>query len=61
MVNEIGGNPLPVDLQKKLGDLMDYIEAEYEIEQGSTALYWFLSYQIANRVKTKSDHKDYLW
>ena len=60
-MNEIGGNPLSLDLQEKLGELMDYIEANYEIDQGSTALYWFLSYQIASKVKPKSDHKDYLW
>jgi hypothetical protein len=44
----IGTNPLPVGAQEKLGEFVDWLEAHYGIDQGSTALYWYLSYHLAD-------------
>jgi hypothetical protein len=48
---EIGGNKLPKDVQDKLGEFLDWLDVHYEIDQGTTALYWFLDYEIAKRIK----------
>lgn len=48
---EIGTNPLPLDAQEKLGEFLDWLDVHYEIEQGTTALYWYLSYEISKRIK----------
>ena len=50
---EIGGNPLPRDAQEKLGEFIDWLEQHYEIDQGSTALYWGMSYDLATRIRPK--------
>lgn len=50
---EIGGNPLPRDAQEKLGEFVDWLEQHYEIDAGSTALYWGMSYDLARRIRTK--------
>lgn len=47
----IGGNPLPVDAQQKLAEFLDWFGTRYEIKGGSTALYWFLSYEIYKRIE----------
>lgn len=51
---EIGSNPLPADAQEKLGEFLDWLDVHYEVDSGTTALYWFLSYEINKRIK-KSD------
>ena len=48
---EIGTNPLPPDAQEKLGEFLDWLDVHYEVEQGTTALYWYLSYEIGKRIK----------
>jgi hypothetical protein len=50
MTTEIGTNPLPLDVQQKLGEFLDLIEEKYEIKHGATALYWSLSYLIAKEI-----------
>lgn len=47
----IGSNPLPLEAQAKLSQFIDWIDNNYQIENGSTALYWSLSYQIATLLK----------
>jgi hypothetical protein len=44
----IGQNPLPSELQDKVYELVSHINRNYNIEQGETALFWGLSYYIAN-------------
>jgi len=51
---EIGKNPLPVDVQDKLSDFLDWLDNHYEVDQGNTALYWQLSYMIFPRIKSRS-------
>ena len=48
---EIGTNPLPIDAQEKLGEFLDWLDVHYEVEKGTTALYWCLSYEIGKRIK----------
>lgn len=48
---EIGANPLPPDAQEKLGEFLDWLDVHYEVEEGTTALYWYLSYEIGKRIK----------
>jgi hypothetical protein len=52
-VIEIGSNPLPIDAQEKLGEFLDWLDVHYEIDQGATALFWGLSYDIGNRIVKK--------
>jgi hypothetical protein len=53
---EIGGNPLPLDVQAKLGEFSDWLDKYYEVDQGSTALYWLLTYTIAQRIRPRPEH-----
>jgi hypothetical protein len=50
---EIGHNPLPIDAQEKLGEFLDWLDVHYEVDQGTTALYWYLSYEISKRIKNE--------
>lgn len=50
---EIGTNPLPEDAQKKLGEFLDWLDVHYETKEGTTSLYWYLSYEIASRLIQK--------
>ena len=52
---EIGDNKLPRDVQEKLGEFLDWLDEHYEVDQGSTALYWFLDYEIGKRIKCPSE------
>lgn len=47
----VGSNPLPEDVQSKVSELVNYIDQEYDLDQGSTALFWGLSYYIGERMK----------
>lgn len=49
----IGDNPLPKDAQEKLGEFLDWLDVNYEVDVGTTALYWELSYEIAKRLVKK--------
>ena len=49
----IGENPLPKDVQEKLGEFLDWLDVNYETDQGTTAMFWSLSYEIANRLVKK--------
>lgn len=48
----IGGNPLPLEAQEKVWELVQWLDKEYDACQGSTSLYWGLSYLIATNIKT---------
>jgi hypothetical protein len=48
---EIGSNPLPQDVQEKLGEFLDWFDEHYETKQGTTELFWFMSHEIAFRMK----------
>ncbi len=50
---EIGSTPLPIDAQEKLGEFLDWLDEHYEIDQGATALFWQMSYDIGNRIIKK--------
>lgn len=51
MQNEIGKNPLPIDVQEKLGEFIDWLVKEgYDLDQGSTAFYWKYSYLLAQDI-----------
>ena len=52
-MTEIGGNRLPQDIREKLGEFLDWLDVHYEIDQGTTALYWFLDHEIGKRIITK--------
>jgi hypothetical protein len=47
---EIGTNRLPKEVQEKLGEFLDWLDVNYEIDQGATALYWFLDHEIGKRI-----------
>ena len=49
----IGSNPLPIDAQDRLAVFLDWLDANYEITNGSTALYWELSYMLSQRIQKK--------
>lgn len=49
----IGANTLPLDVQQKLGEFVDWLDERYEAKNGSTALYWGLSYFIAEEIVPK--------
>ena len=46
----IGDNPLPADIQEKLGEFLDWLDVHYEVDIGTTALYWELSHAISKRL-----------
>lgn len=46
----IGENPLPKDVQEKLGEFLDWLDVNYETDQGTTALFWSLSNEISKRL-----------
>lgn len=48
---QVGVNPLPKDAQEKLAEFLNWLDVRYETTQGTTALFWELSYHIANRIK----------
>lgn len=48
---EIGTNPLPLDVQEKLGEFLDWLDEHYDIDTGATALYWHCSFIISERIK----------
>lgn len=50
-MTEIGSNRLPRDVQEKLGEFLDWLDEHYAIDQGVTAMYWFLDHEIAKRIK----------
>lgn len=47
---ELGKNPLPIDAQEKLGEFLDWLDANYELKNGATALFWHLSYEIGGEI-----------
>lgn len=53
---EIGGNPLPKPVQIKLGEFLEWLDTEYSVDNGSTALYWHLSHEIAKRLENNGNH-----
>lgn len=53
----IGSNRLLQDVQKKLGEFLDWLDVQYELDQGTTALYWFLDYEISKRIKNDRPRK----
>lgn len=48
---DVGGNKLPKDVQQKLGEFLDWLDVHYEIDQGTTVLYWFLDHEIEKRIR----------
>jgi hypothetical protein len=52
---EIGSNPLPLDAQEKLGEFIDWLDANYEISNGATALYWGMSCQLSQLISETPD------
>lgn len=50
---EIGTNPLPMEVQQKLSEFIDWLDKSYDIDNGATAFYWGLSYQLATVIKEK--------
>jgi len=54
-IDEIGGNRLPLDVQTKLGEFLDWLDVHYEVDQGTTALYWLLDHEIGKRIKNGSN------
>lgn len=47
---EIGENPLPKDVQEKLGEFLDWLDVNYETKQGTTEMFWSLSYEISKKL-----------
>ena len=50
-MTEISGNRPPQDIREKLGEFLDWLDVHYEIDEGTTDLYWFLDHEIAKRIK----------
>lgn len=48
---KIGIDPLPLDVQEKLGEFLDWLDENYDIDNGSTALYWYCSFIISESIK----------
>lgn len=46
----IGEKPLPKDIQKKLGEFLDWLDVNYETTNGTTELGLELSQTIAERL-----------
>ena len=46
----IGTNPLPKNAQEKLAEFLEWLDANYELENGATALFWKLSYDIGKEI-----------
>lgn len=53
----IGQNPLPQNVQEKVWDLVEWLDKNHEIKNGSTSFYWALSYYIANELGDKQNGK----
>ena len=51
----IGGNPLDIDAQIKVAELMNWLGDRYEFINGPTAAYWSLSYAIYDVLKRKDE------
>ena len=52
---EIGSNPLPLDAQEKLGEFIDWLDVNYDISNGATALYWGMSFQLSQLISETPD------
>lgn len=39
----VGGNSLPLDVQIKLGEFLDWVDEKYTFKNGKTAMFWYLS------------------
>lgn len=46
----IGSNPLPKDAQEKLAEFLDWLDVNYELKNGVTAMFWKLSYDIGKEI-----------
>jgi hypothetical protein len=44
----VGGNPLPIEIQDRLGEFLDWMSEKYTFRNGKTAMYWALSFRIAD-------------
>lgn len=53
----LGQNQLPSDVTEKLGEFLDWLDVHYEVDQGTTALYWFLDHEIGKRIKNDRSRK----
>ena len=49
----VGGTTLPADAVLRLGEFVDWLDENYHIDNGGTALFWSLSHQLAAVVKEK--------
>lgn len=54
-MTEIGGNKLPSDVQEKVGEFLDWLDSNYEIDQGVTALYWLIDHEIGKRINEREN------
>lgn len=52
-MNEIGSTNVPVDVQQKVSDFVGWLDEHYEIDQGSTAMYFFICHTISQLIKEK--------
>lgn len=52
---KIGTDYLPKVAREELCNFIDILEKEYEIENGSTALYWHLSHILSQILKDKNN------
>ena len=53
---EIGGSNLTPEAEAKLGELVDWVDANFETHTGSTAMYWALAHTLASLIhKEKQD------
>ena len=49
----VGGTTLPADAVLQLGEFLDWLDLNYDIANGKTALFWSLTHHLAAVVKEK--------
>lgn len=54
-VTEIGSSGIPPDVEEKVGELVDWIDQNFETKTGTTAMYWSLAYTLAGLLDERKD------
>lgn len=50
MEQEVGSNPLPLDAQVEVSNLISTLSEKYDFNNGDTAAYWHLCYTLAQHL-----------
>ncbi len=50
MEQEVGNNPLPLDVQVEISNLVSILSEKYEFKNGDTAAYYHLCHTLAQHL-----------